>query len=104
MRSLRQPREAGHRVLSPQVVAAELRLERGDAHLVHLDIWPVEFHAGDPIAHVGLPPQRVGAQVEELDIPVVIASADTALGVIVGIAEGDGPAVAGGLALLRLTK
>ena len=59
----------------------------------------VELDVRDAVGDVGLVAEGVGAEVEELDVAVVVAGADAALVVVVGVAEGDGPAVARGLAL-----
>jgi len=47
-----------------------------------------------PFAQVGGPAQPVGAQVEQLQVAVVVAGREAALGVAVRVAEGERPALA----------
>lgn len=63
------------------------------AHLVHLDVVTVEVEAGNPVLHVRLPPHRLRPQVEQLHVPVVVASGQAAVFVRVGVAERNGPAI-----------
>mmetsp|Transcript_15313 Transcript_15313/g.34790 ORF Transcript_15313/g.34790 Transcript_15313/m.34790 type:complete len:245 (+) Transcript_15313:531-1265(+) len=51
------------------------------------------------VPHVCVPPECHGAQVEDLDVAVVVSSGDATLRVVVGVAEGDRPAVRRCLAL-----
>jgi hypothetical protein len=46
------------RMLRAHVKDAELGLERGDSHLVHLDVLAVELDVRHSVGHVSLVPHR----------------------------------------------
>jgi hypothetical protein len=72
-------------VLSSHIEETELRLESGDDHLIHLDIFPIKLDAGDAIRHIGLEPNRIRSEVEELDVAIVIPRHDAPLFIAEGI-------------------
>lgn len=91
-------------MLGPEVEQVDPGLQgRGD-ELVHGDVAPVELEAADAVLEVALPPQGHGAQVEHLEVAVVVARHDHAVHVAVRVAEGHGPAVAARVALGRLHR
>lgn len=79
----------------PRSAVAEFKfnLAPNSADLVHLDVVAVEVEARDPVLDVRLPPHGLRPEVEELDVPVVVAGGQASVLVRVGVAEGDGPAI-----------
>jgi len=81
-------------VLRAHVEHVALALQARCDQLVHRDVAPVELQAAHAVAQVGGPAQPVGAQVEQLQVAVVVAGREAALGVAVRVAEGERPALA----------
>jgi hypothetical protein len=90
---LSEAREAAGRVLRPHVEDPELALERRRDELVHLNVAAVKVDADDAVADVGLPPHGVHAQVEELDVAVVVPGGEAPLLVAVAVPEAHRPAL-----------
>mmetsp|Transcript_10123 Transcript_10123/g.31524 ORF Transcript_10123/g.31524 Transcript_10123/m.31524 type:complete len:246 (+) Transcript_10123:186-923(+) len=87
------------RMVRTQIVNYHVGFQRGDSELVHSDVFAVELQMAYTIPDIGIPPQRHGAQIKQLDVAIVVACTDTSLGIVVRVAERDAPAVCGCLAL-----
>mmetsp|Transcript_15765 Transcript_15765/g.35490 ORF Transcript_15765/g.35490 Transcript_15765/m.35490 type:complete len:202 (+) Transcript_15765:489-1094(+) len=96
--------EALRGVLCAHIKHAEAALQRGDRHLVHLDVLAVELDVGYAVGHVRLVAHGVSSQVEQLYVPVVVARSDAAVLVAKGVSKCDRPAVPCELPLPRLQR
>ena len=72
--------------------------------LVLLDALAVECHMADAIEQIGLPAQHAHTQVKQLQVAVVVAGQHAPLFIVVGIAEGDRPAVSGLRAVIHIAS
>mmetsp|Transcript_23060 Transcript_23060/g.56000 ORF Transcript_23060/g.56000 Transcript_23060/m.56000 type:complete len:261 (+) Transcript_23060:422-1204(+) len=98
------PSVALGRVIRSQVIDHHVGFECGHPKLVHEDVFSIELQVAHPVADVGVPAQLHGTQIKHLDVPIVIPSADTPLGVVVRVPESDRPAVSGGVPLHGLQR
>ena len=76
-----------------QVVHMELGLEGGHNQFVLSDIRSIELEPADSIIDVGVPSEAVGLQIKYLHVSVVVSGSDASFFLVVGVSEGNSPAV-----------
>lgn len=76
-----------------EVENMELRFESCCDELVHGDVGTIEFKAANTIAHIGIPSEAIGLQVEKFYVSIIVASSDATLFRVVRVAKGNSPAV-----------
>lgn len=89
-------------ILHPHVVHVQLGLQRRRQQLVHYDVLSVELQTAHAILHVCLPSQRHVAQIEQLDVAIVVARRHAPVISGVRVAKAYGPRVSLRLGLGRL--
>jgi hypothetical protein len=90
-------------MVSLHVKDVKFGLQRGHTQLVHVDVRAVEFQTANTVRNVCVPSQAIRPQVKQLHITVVVTCSQAPLLLVVGISEGDGPAVRlNGFTLRRL--
>ena len=65
----------------------EVAFQRGGHHFILHDIFPVEFDPANTVLQILLPNQLILAQIEDLDIAVIVPRHYVALVVVEGVAE-----------------
>lgn len=71
----------------------ELGLKSRHYELVHVDVSAVKFEPANTIRHVGVPTEAVRAEIEQLDIAIVVTSSQASLLLVKRVAKGHSPAI-----------